>query len=194
MKKQISTTTVKPAAKKSTGKSAVKKVAAPKVVLPPAPILDGPDDDDPAFAPVPVTDPREQIVTCRSCGIKQAKRHMTVLGQDWFCVELDECRGRRGLPPRTAIADKAKTATEKVKQAKTPKAKAEPKPRATKFSPTDTISILVAANPKRQGSTGWAHFNLYQEGMTVECALASGVTREDLNWDTAHNFISIGGK
>ena len=75
---------------------------------------------------------------------------------------------------------------EKTKAEKTPS-----KGRVTKFATTDIITIAVAANPKRPGTPSYDRFEAYTTGMTVQAAMDAGVKREDLNWDTAHGFITI---
>jgi hypothetical protein len=58
-------------------------------------------------------------------------------------------------------------------------------------SPTPTIRILVAENPKKPGSKAYARFQLYKEGMTVAAFLRSGGTRSDLHWDIDKKYIDI---
>lgn len=55
----------------------------------------------------------------------------------------------------------------------------------------EIIKLLVKENPKRKGSASHKRFALYRNGMTVEKFLATGGTRSDLRWDTAHNFITV---
>jgi hypothetical protein len=64
--------------------------------------------------------------------------------------------------------------------------------RAAKFPADGKIKLLVDANPKRKGSACFKRFAKYKTGMTVEAALAKGLTRPDLIWDVDHQFISIG--
>lgn len=58
-------------------------------------------------------------------------------------------------------------------------------------SPTPTIRILVATNPKKPGSKAYARFALYKEGMTVQQFLNRGGTRSDLHYDIDHKYIDI---
>lgn len=46
-------------------------------------------------------------------------------------------------------------------------------------------------NPKRKGSKSFDKFAKYKDGMTVEQAVAAGLTGADLSWDTSHKFITI---
>jgi hypothetical protein len=55
-----------------------------------------------------------------------------------------------------------------------------------------TITVLVAANPKRPGSATHARFELYRTGMTVAEFLAAGGRSVDLAWDEGHGFIRLG--
>ena len=48
-------------------------------------------------------------------------------------------------------------------------------------------------NPKRAGSASAARFANYVNGMTVDQALAAGITRPDLDFDVQKKFISISG-
>lgn len=54
--------------------------------------------------------------------------------------------------------------------------------------------MLVKENPKKPGSAAHGRFGKYKSGCTVAAALKAGVTREDLRWDTAKNFIAIAAK
>jgi hypothetical protein len=56
------------------------------------------------------------------------------------------------------------------------------------------ITVLVKENPKKSGSAAHGRFGKYKSGCTVAAALKAGVTREDLRWDTAKNFIAIAAK
>lgn len=144
----------------------------------------------------PVADPRIKLVKCSACGHEATKSTMTSLADRWFCVEVDECRSRRGLTQDTTPEPKAASS-----KTRAPKAVKQPKPakaplknnRAsnTHFALDMVITLLVDKNPKREGSTGHAHFALYFSGQTVGQALASGITRADLLWDTNHSFISV---
>lgn len=63
--------------------------------------------------------------------------------------------------------------------------------RATKYKPTDTIKVLVDANPRREGSKANARFALYRDGMTVEEFLAAGGPMPGLIFDVNHNWIAV---
>jgi hypothetical protein len=73
-------------------------------------------------------------------------------------------------------------------------AEAEPKAakNRSKFPNEHIITLLVDHNPKRPSSESHARFEHYEDEMTVEAALAAGITTGDLNWDVAHDFIKIG--
>jgi len=71
----------------------------------------------------------------------------------------------------------------------------EPKVRAPRSAVTDPRVIsYVAPNPKKPGSASFDRFALYRVGMTVNEAIAAGVKREDIAWDsdTKRNFIKFG--
>jgi len=56
-------------------------------------------------------------------------------------------------------------------------------PRATASDPRVIASVVP--NPKRPGSASHARYELYHVGMTVNEAIAAGVKREDIAWDSA---------
>jgi hypothetical protein len=85
-----------------------------------------------------------------------------------------------------------------TKPPKAPKPKKEPaldengNPiRRSAFDKAATITLVQVENPKRAGSAAHGRYALYQDGMTVEEALAAGVTSGDLQYDTAKGFITI---
>jgi hypothetical protein len=58
------------------------------------------------------------------------------------------------------------------------------------LSPDAVISV-VNPNPKRPGSASWARYELYRAGMTLEEALAAGLTMADLQFDLERSYISL---
>lgn len=90
----------------------------------------------------------------------------------------------------------AKTPATKKTTAKAPSAKAvEPKTsnvgRKSRIDGTKKITVLVDANPKREGSGAHARFSKYKTGITVSKALELGVTAADLAYDIKNKYISI---
>lgn len=87
------------------------------------------------------------------------------------------------------------------KSAPAPVVGAEPRPapaprepRATRTGVTDPrVIVSVVPNPKRPGSASHARYELYRVGMTVDEAIAAGVKREDIAWDSASSrgFIAL---
>ena len=80
------------------------------------------------------------------------------------------------------------------------KAKRKPPVREPKFKTDMKITLLSDKdgkvygkdhNPKRAGSKAGERFALYINGMTVDQALAAGITRGDLDFDAQKKFISI---
>lgn len=61
----------------------------------------------------------------------------------------------------------------------------------TRIPRTGTITILVAANPKKEGTKAYSRYALYEDGMPVQAALEAGVTAEDLRWDVQHKYVEI---
>jgi hypothetical protein len=72
-----------------------------------------------------------------------------------------------------------------------PTAEKEKKFRLRNFKPDQVIKVLAEKNPKRAGSATAGRFELYENGMTVEAALAAGITTADLDYDNKKGFISI---
>jgi hypothetical protein len=58
--------------------------------------------------------------------------------------------------------------------------------RSPRPSPNDPrIISFVAPNPKKPGSAAYDRYALYRVGMSVNEALAAGIKREDIAWDSA---------
>lgn len=101
--------------------------------------------------------------------------------------------------PTDRSGRKSTMTSENTTATKEPTAKTEPK--APKYAPTAKITMGkdkegkaygADNNPKRAGSKSAERFASYTNGMTVEAALAAGVTTADLDYDTNKGFISIG--
>lgn len=60
-----------------------------------------------------------------------------------------------------------------------------------KFAGEATIKLLVDKNPKNVNRAAGKRFEAYRNGMTVSEALAAGILRADLSWDTGHGFITV---
>lgn len=107
------------------------------------------------------------------------------------------------IKEKRPMAKEATTATAENTAAAAPAAERKaptPPVREPKFKNDMTITLLADKNgnafgkdnnPKRQGSKSAERFALYTNGMTVEQALAAGLSRADMEHDTKHNFISI---
>ena len=64
--------------------------------------------------------------------------------------------------------------------------------KAAKLAASDARKItFVAPNPKRPGSASFDRFANYKKGMTVAQAIAAGVTRGDIDWDSKRDFIKF---
>lgn len=53
------------------------------------------------------------------------------------------------------------------------------------------IRLLINENPKRKNSDSWHRFNLYHTGMTIAEYIATGGKPSDINYDVAHQLISV---
>lgn len=66
-----------------------------------------------------------------------------------------------------------------------------PHPRTTPALRDHRVLSQVLPNPKRPGSAAHARYAIYRVGMTVDEALAAGVTRADVRWDAKMGFIVL---
>ncbi len=66
--------------------------------------------------------------------------------------------------------------------ARAPREKVQRAPRGALRDPR--IVISVRPNPKKPGSASYDRYELYRVGMTVDEAIAAGVKREDVAWDS----------
>jgi len=55
------------------------------------------------------------------------------------------------------------------------------------------IYLRVTHNPKKLHKQCYYRFEKYRNGLTIRDALLLGVTRNDLKWDTDHDFIRVEG-
>ena len=81
--------------------------------------------------------------------------------------------------------------SEAPKKAETKKETGKGRGKSAKFSPDQTIEILVDKNPKRKGAACYDRFDLYENSMTVKEYLNAGGIRADLPWDVAREFIVV---
>lgn len=95
---------------------------------------------------------------------------------------------------KTLGADSSATAQAAYEKLFGEKPKAEDKPKRTRRTarePDPRIIVAVAPNPKRGASR--ERFEIYKVGMTVYEAIALGMFRADIPWDTApkRNLITL---
>jgi hypothetical protein len=92
---------------------------------------------------------------------------------------------------RTVAAKKGSAKKGAKKGAKKSAAKSEGKKgRPGQFS-GKRITKLVSKNPRREGTSGAASWDLIKSGMTYEAYLAAGGVRRDLEWDLAHDWVKV---
>lgn len=126
--------------------------------------------------------------------------------EDIVRIVTEDRRATRIEDPRTTIERRAnvakRTKNETTETTATGGEAAVAKPKASKIDVTRTIHLLADKdgkqygaenNPKRAGSAGALRFAHYTDGMTVEQALAAGLTPADLKWDEDHKFIELRG-
>ena len=63
-----------------------------------------------------------------------------------------------------------------------------------KYDRDGKIQVVVAKNPKREGSGGYKRFGLYKTGMTIRDFLIAGGKTIDLDWDRERGFIATEDK
>ena len=111
-------------------------------------------------------------------------------------------RGKASKPETKVRNAKVSKATAKPETKAKAKAKATPQPRATTgpgkgsgIQLADNMRIILKRrdNPKRPGTASYERYNLYltKKPRTVAEALKAGITRADLRWDAARNFIEL---
>lgn len=100
---------------------------------------------------------------------------------------------RRTPTDRSSRGKTMDTTTTEAPKAKEPKApKYSPTAKITMGKDKDGKSYGADNNPKRAGSASATRFAAYKSGMTVEAALAAGITTADLDHDSKKGFISVG--
>lgn len=63
-----------------------------------------------------------------------------------------------------------------------------------KYDRDAKIQVVVAKNPKREGSGGYKRFGLYKTGMSIRDFLLAGGKTIDLDWDRERGFIATEDK
>ena len=97
----------------------------------------------------------------------------------------------------TALGEAKATTAPKAagKPAPAPKAPAAPKalakPTRKEGDDSTVITLTSVLNPKKAGTAAFDRFELYVDGQTMAEALALGLTREDIRWDSMHKFITL---
>lgn len=98
------------------------------------------------------------------------------------------------------VSDAAPASGDAAPAAEKGTTKRQPPVREPKYKNDSIITLLADKdgnpygkdnNPKRAGSKSAERFAFYTNGMTVEQAIAAGLTRGDLDFDMQKNFISI---
>lgn len=133
---------------------------------------------------------------CEDAGFDQADVVCAVAG-DSSPLAVQALEILAGIPVTvgTPCLTKPKPVKVGTKSAEAPARVREPQPaRAPRQSVTDPrVITAVVPNPKRPGSASFDRFALYRVGMTVNEAIAAGVKREDIAWDSdpSRRFITL---
>lgn len=80
---------------------------------------------------------------------------------------------------------------EAQKQAAKAAKKVEEEGKKAEYDNNTVVVLTTQVNPKKAGTASFDRFEKYVDGMTVTAALAVGITRDDLRWDSKHNYISL---
>lgn len=135
---------------------------------------------------VPV-DPSELFAYCRDHDIDQADVVMSMANDPsaLAVVALETVVGRPIQRGRACL-----TGSAPVGQERTPPREKHVRPPAPRMNDPRKI-VSVAQNPKKVGSASHARYEFYRVGMTVSEALAAGVSKEDIAWDSKKGFIEF---
>lgn len=106
----------------------------------------------------------------------------------------------KSMATKDKAAEDTATETTAAAEGEENTTKRKPPVREPKYKPEAKITLLADKdgnpygkdnNPKRQGSKAGERFALYVNGMTVDQAIAAGLTRADLDFDVQKKFIDI---
>ncbi len=98
---------------------------------------------------------------------------------------------RSGAKKKKVVATSAKP-TKAAKPAKKAGANGErPGPKGL-FQLADKIKLIAASNPYRFGTKGAVGYSKYKNNMKAADALALGVTRRQIRYDTRKGYIQVG--
>jgi len=89
-------------------------------------------------------------------------------------------------PIKNGVGMKASAKATKVGATKTVKAV-----KKVEAAEDYAITVLVKANPKREGTPSYDRFELYKKHKTASSFKTAGGTAADLKWDASHGFISL---
>lgn len=134
---------------------------------------------------------------CEEAGLDQADV-VCAVASDSSPLAVQAMEVLAGIPVtvgQPCLTPKPKTVAPQKSVEGSPAPVREPKPaRAPRVGVTDPrIITAVVPNPKRPGTASFDRFALYQVGMSVDEAIAAGVKREDIAWDSApsRKFITL---
>jgi len=139
-------------------------------------------------------DPSQVFVRCEELRIDHADVVMS-LANDPSPLAVRTLETLVGKPMEKGWPCLSGAAPAPVNPDGTPAPVREPKVRAPRNAVTDPrVIVYVAPNPKKPGSASFDRFALYRVGMTVNEAIAAGVKREDIAWDSEskRGFIKFG--
>lgn len=132
---------------------------------------------------------------CENLGLDQADVVMSLAKDattDGVCV-IETLVGQpikreAPLPPRAPSAPKHGYSTE-AQRSQPRRRQSSGGARRSKSDPR--IITAIAPNPKRPGSASHARYELYTVGMTVDQAVAAGLTSADIRHDEGKGFITL---
>lgn len=149
---------------------------------------------------LPPYTPGKLFRTCEEAGLDQADV-VCALATEHSPLAVQAMEILAGIPVKVGwpcLQGPAPTPAEPApapapKPNKTPKSAEAPARRVTAGTNDPRIITKIVPNPKRPGSASYDRFALYRDGMTVNEAIAAGVKREDIAWDShpSRNFITL---
>lgn len=145
---------------------------------------------------IPQCGPGDLFRVCSEAGLDQADV-VCAVANDPSPLAVSAMETIAGIPVTIGHPCLSGPKTKPEKQNKSAEAR-EPAParapRQSRVGSRDPrVIVSVVPNPKRPGSASYTRYENYRVGMTVDEAIAAGVTREDIAWDSApsRKFIEL---
>lgn len=113
---------------------------------------------------------------------KFARKGVVVDTVNETMADASEAKTAKAVAKKTAKAEQAAKPSKPVKAEKA---------EASQRSDTRKIVLLVKDNPKREGSSAHARYELYRKAKTVADFIEAGGTAGDVRYDAKMGFIEL---